>query len=1673
LPTALELRSEMPFYLCCSGPQGVDGGGNDTLVLERMRKIAGIKNVKPLPLSIDIFASLRQQEPYEWPATFATFIVQLDNDSKILNKLLNASDQWKLQLFYFLSQVFAWDLRSEGDRGSERKTNMNPSSKTYQGGEKARLLNFAISILATIDVRSFLPAEVFVKPAQSSNPLTPRDSKSRPKSNRKKTEHIVEPKGPDFRRWWFLGNKVGVLTLAIEQTLIFISKTADFLSEKDNHATGTHLLGLISSKLLTEFRKEESRFKNDWEETEEQIDSPRWGRIVTLVTIIRNHVLQTDKLKGFKLLVSDHKFVDEELVDSTAEFLETKLVLNLLSSQRHIEMLQDAKNQRQRSLIAQRHSALTQHRDLFSSLSAVMRRAVDGAIKAMGKSLATHKRSGSRSRSRTSIKTNRSSKDKDFNRLLEKVEEAYGNQERLVTTLVLFGYGNANQIRASLKIAMNSIKATGDRKSQAAGMSNLVLPSQSSMVIKLLSEAQTEDVKKQLPKRPIRNSSGGYRSKHSVTLSKVPVIAEEFPGERIQGKAKSLILLHQQVGSNQFIQALFGVCQSQLGWLILKEKIPLTLNNILEGTLSVISGLNSEASGRSGRGIRRREHISERMKMKIAVGIASGLERLHGEDSFHGDLKPKYVGLDFSFGVKLMDFGSPSSELQDVKTNDSAYLAPECFTIINSASSSMPKSEALRKMDVYACGTIITELFSSERRRLRAWLPPDLPGAFKKLTFSARNAPKGHPIPTFTVHKVLEPRRPELAGFLAHCISIRAEGRPEMKKVRLALCNLERDADQMHGDVIYLDQRQSSSIAEQLAPINKIKNEIDSYKVYLSSLHVHAKILNCHKMQGEHLQFVKSKMRLCLHPNIIDVLGCAWSDRYGWVLVTEHCDTHFGEVLANPSSFPSMKRRLQMASELIDAISEFHADRRPCRLAAESIFVTRDFGVKLSPHEGNVLDLGGNTRQDAKVIVPPEIKGPVANDPSVDNGGNVSPRYPLSPRESQRGDFSPIQPSQHLAEKDNDNSGIRNAYSRLQKNTPPELLHWTQSSDIYVLGNLLLDWLPEFRIVSRKNTGGGTENAGKVNRRNTGARSRAQSMGTPVESPASRGRFASARDVYRLPGQALTASKRDAKLKQRRVSEVSSKQTFRSDPNLGRLSLERNLNHERGGSSIINLLQQKHSSLAQSATLHSARKLLAVPGSEKSAHVISADLGETLERCLERNPFKRPTIEDVREALSSELQDEEPADTKSVVERSQYEKSSRRPQSPRSRSRNPPSRLSIASAGTPASNIDRKLNKRKIQIRGRGLSSVALDPPEEKILSRAESRLSDGGRVLKRGISREPSERTDILASNFMPRVVISQGDSLSAGNGLNDTSGSPRVFITPAAPPPAIPASGFGRSLSSEFVLENSVSAGQKAGLTKSTRNSPFNSPARPTRKDSKPGSFSGITDQVKSARSRKMWSNADSGNHLRHLAESSQAHTQRHKRQNSNQSAEGRIPRTGSSQTQSQRSSSVSADAQKMAKDTISEPRPRMSQRASISISETSKVEGKSNPGKQLENKIEPLPTTWVKHKAAGSCSFKQERPTSSHSTTSLATARTQNPPRLAILPFGPQSQLDEGKLQQSKSNVDRNDGDDYDQPRPQSAVGFLEVVKSTSAIAATSGGSTTPNSTLGPEKRNDLEF
>lgn len=116
-------------------------------------------------------------------------------------------------------------------------------------------------------------------------------------------------------------------------------------------------------------------------EHEEEIDSPRWGRIARLVTIIRNHVLQKDKLKGFKLVVSDQKFVDEELVDSTAEFLDTKYVMSLLSSQRHIEMLQDAKTQRKRSLIAQRHSSLSQHRDLFTSLSAVMQRAIDGALK--------------------------------------------------------------------------------------------------------------------------------------------------------------------------------------------------------------------------------------------------------------------------------------------------------------------------------------------------------------------------------------------------------------------------------------------------------------------------------------------------------------------------------------------------------------------------------------------------------------------------------------------------------------------------------------------------------------------------------------------------------------------------------------------------------------------------------------------------------------------------------------------------------------------------------------------------------------------------------------------------------------------------------------------------------------------------------------------------------------------------------------------------------------------------------------------------------------------------------------------------------------------------------------------------------------------------------------------
>ncbi|GAB5373243.1 hypothetical protein AAMO2058_001733500, partial [Amorphochlora amoebiformis] len=498
--------------------QGEDTGINDSVTLNRVRRIVGETYTKHIPSSVDIFTELEHQDAYDWPATFATFLVRLDTDGDRLIALVKSGTQWKIRLFHFLHQALkdAPDI-STGDVEKGRS-----SESRRHSGEKSRILNFALSILATMDIWDF----------------------------RSKMNHISSPKAKKGhgglgveskqRKWLGASNKK---ILGIEKTIMLLQKATDYLNEVQRHSACSQLYALICSKLAEDSRAESDKAQSDF------IDNPRWGNVMKLLDMIRHQIFQPDRSKGFKLAIKDGQFVDISCVMKTAEFLETKYVTTMLSEQRHMEMLQDRSTQKARWIIGKRSSKLTEYRDLYTSLAAVMKRAnQDPKIKTRGR---THSRDrGSRASSRGTNNSGKrlSSRDTEIKVLLEKVEEAYAAQEKLVTTLVLLQYGNAGQLRTSLKIHMSKVKESKDRRSltgSARALPRSLQPA-SSLVVRLISDIHAEEVRAQMTKKP-RLSSALGRAQHIVYMSGVEVVVTELGVDRLQGAVKSNLLIHQQI----------------------------------------------------------------------------------------------------------------------------------------------------------------------------------------------------------------------------------------------------------------------------------------------------------------------------------------------------------------------------------------------------------------------------------------------------------------------------------------------------------------------------------------------------------------------------------------------------------------------------------------------------------------------------------------------------------------------------------------------------------------------------------------------------------------------------------------------------------------------------------------------------------------------------------------------------------------------------------------------------------------------------------------------------------------------------------------------------------------------------------------------------------------------
>jgi len=1004
--------------------------------------------------------------------------------------------------------------------------------------------------------------------------------------------------------------------LALDHTLSLLDKGTDYLTQAKRNNARSQLLTLICSKVFDDYHRDSKSGGADF------LSHSRWWRTVRFLHRIRDHVLVQDQSKGFKLSIKDGAFVDIDLVERTALFLDTKFCDTLLSEQRYMEMLQDTRKQSGRYHITKRRDHLIQYRDLFSSLGKVMRRATEAATRQSA--ILLKKRRMSRSQS---FNTRRSSKD-DVNGILERLGEAMAAQEKLITTLVLMGYGNASQLRATLKHTMHRIRDSNkEKRSPGSSARPTMNAAPNSLVIHRLSEAKAEEIKAQMTQASSRTL---LRTHHIVRMCGINVMATELDskgGDRLQGFLKSQLLFHQQVSKSRFIISLFGVCQP-LGFMSVTEKVVCTLEDIY-GSGSFI-GATPRRGGYGG--INRREHLSARLQMRLALETAAGLEVIHNAEGFHGNLCPQAIGISTAFTVKLMDFNR--NPTIDEKGQNNAYIAPEFFT--HRKIETLPLSELMRKADVYSCGAVVAEIFSSERRRLRAWLPPDLASSYSKIEASLDKV-NPRQVPSFRVGPILEPRRPDFAGFLSYCLSICAEHRPEIKKVRHAFHSFEQKTI-LQGDTIYLDTFQCRSLSTQLIEQNKINHGIsDTYRVNLSGIPAHIKVLGLKSMKGDDLKHVQSLMLICSSTLVCESFGCAPNDRLGWVMATELISHNLFHLLSKNTTKLNFYKRLRLAIDMADALSELHTlYDKPYHLDLTKIFVTTDYRIKFSPYTDRVSH---QRSYDIKTIdfrfnkTPPEMR--------------------QVPEDVADGGASPISGS---ADEDGDQSADH-------KST------WTIKSDIYVLGAILLEFLSEYQEVNYKR-----------------GRSRRRAQSTDPILPNTVGN----------KGRRNMGNVRKVDGKQKQVKGFG-KIGGRSDSSLTSrpattMTSSRNL---RGGSPIK---QNGQGGPSQTPSKPGSRRLLAVPGERRRSSGGGGALGSVLHRCVNKRPKIRPTLGEIRESIMAEMdipQDKKDSNGQidspegrdragTATDRSVYEKSSRRPfaTSP-SRSRNVSSRPSLVSRDNP------------------------------------------------------------------------------------------------------------------------------------------------------------------------------------------------------------------------------------------------------------------------------------------------------------------------------------------------------------------------------------------------------
>jgi serine/threonine protein kinase len=194
--------------------------------------------------------------------------------------------------------------------------------------------------------------------------------------------------------------------------------------------------------------------------------------------------------------------------------------------------------------------------------------------------------------------------------------------------------------------------------------------------------------------------AGGFGQVFSSLYKSLPIAIKEIPiYKELELKQIREIMLLRKLRHN-LIPRLIGI----------------KLNDKLSIITELIPGTTLDK-------LLRKNKLSTLEKIVIVLDIITALEYLHSNKVIHRDLKPSNVMIDLKGNqIKLIDFGISKESRKEITTTQFSgsliYMAPENFEVHSDLGNSLtdkPKMRISTKVDIWALGCLISEIFSGEK----------------------------------------------------------------------------------------------------------------------------------------------------------------------------------------------------------------------------------------------------------------------------------------------------------------------------------------------------------------------------------------------------------------------------------------------------------------------------------------------------------------------------------------------------------------------------------------------------------------------------------------------------------------------------------------------------------------------------------------------------------------------------------------------------------------------------------------------------------------------------------------------------------------------------------------------------------------------------------------------